>query len=278
MAATIDHGLRPEAAGEAALVARLCRRLAIPHDTVRVSLAPGNLQDRARQARYAALCAAFGARGAHAFATAHHAEDQAETILMRLSRGSGLAGLAGIRARRVIERDDPPGEYLVVRPLLGWRRSELAAVVAAAGVEAAHDPSNDDPRFDRVQARRALAALPWLDPVAVARSAGLLQEAEDAVADAVAGVIAEAVRREGDVTWLHWGHARLLETEAVAAILEGFGAMAPRSAVAQMVDQLRAEGHATLAGVMARRARHRLDSVTEVEAWRFEREPPRRSG
>lgn len=243
-----------------------------------MSLAPGNLQDRARQARYAALCAAFGAHGADAFATAHHAEDQAETMLMRLARGSGLAGLAGIRARRVIVCENPLGEYLVVRPLLGWRRAELAAVVAAAGVEPAHDPSNDDPRFDRVQARRALAALPWLDPVAVARSAGLLQEAEDAVADAVAGVIAQAVRREGDVTWLHWGHARLIETEAVAAILEQFGAAAPRSAVAQMVDQLRAEGHATLAGVMARRAKHRADALTEVDAWRFEREPPRRSG
>lgn len=278
MAATIDHGLRAESPGEAALVARLCRRLAIPHETARVSLAPGNLQDRARQARYAALCAAFGTRGADTFATAHHADDQAETMLMRLNRGSGLAGLAGIRARRAIERDDPPGEYVVVRPLLGWRRSELAAVVAAAGVEAAHDPSNDDPRFDRVQARRALAALPWLDPVAVARSAGLLQEAEDAVAATVAGVIAQAVRREGDVTWLHWGHARLIETEAVAAILEQFGASPPRSAVAQMVDQLRAQDHATLAGVMARRAMHRTEALTEVDAWRFEREPPRRKG
>lgn len=277
IAATIDHGLRAEAESEAAVVARLCAEMAIPHETIRVALEPGNLQDRARQARYAALCGTFGRRGASVFATAHHADDQAETLLMRLNRGSGLAGLAGIRARRVIVGENPLSEYVVVRPLLSWRRAALASIVETAGMEAACDPSNDDARFDRVQVRRALAALPWLDPLAVARSAELLQDAEEAVAEAVAGVMSRAVFHDGEVIWLHWGWPRLIEIEAVASILRYFGAESQRSAVAQMVEQLRADGHATLAGVMARRAMHRKDPLTQADAWRFEREPPRKS-
>lgn len=277
IAATIDHGLRAKAASEAAMVARLCAELAIPHETVRVAVEPGNLQDRAREARYAALCDTFGRRGAEVFATAHHADDQAETLLMRLNRGSGLAGLAGIRARRVIATENPLREYLLVRPLLSWRRAELASIVDTAGIEAVRDPSNDDARFDRVQVRQALAALPWLDPLAVARSAEFLQDAEETVADAVAGVISRAVFQDGEAVWFHWGWSRLIEIEAVASILRDFGAEAPRSAVAQMVQQLRADGHATLGGVMARRAMHRKDALTEVDAWRFEREPPRKS-
>jgi tRNA(Ile)-lysidine synthase len=277
IAATVDHGLRSEAADEAALVARLCTELAVPHETACVAVEPGNLQDRARDARYAALCSSFGKRGADVFATAHHADDQAETLLMRLNRGSGLAGLAGIRARRVIVCEQPLGEYLVVRPLLNWRRAELAALVAAAGFEPAHDPSNNDPKYDRVQMRQRMAELPWLDPLALARSAELLQEAEDAVADAVSGVMARSVHYEDDVAWVQWGYSRLIQVEVVGSVLQEFGADAPRSAVAQMVEQLGNEGHATLGGVMARRAMYRKDALTEIDAWRFEREPPRRT-
>jgi tRNA(Ile)-lysidine synthase len=277
-AATVDHGLRPEAAAEAAMVARLCADLAIPHETLAVAVEPGNLQVRAREARYAALCRSFGARGVGVFATGHHADDQAETVLMRLNRGSGLAGLAGIRARRVVVANEPVGEYLVVRPLLHWRRAELGAIVSNAGIDPARDPSNEDPRFDRVKMRGALAAVPWLDPLALARSAECLQDAEDAVADAVSSVTAATVFHEGEVTWFHWGHSRLIEIEVVDAILREFGADARRSEVAQMVERLRTDQHATLGGVMARRAWHRKDALTQVDAWRFEREPPRRTG
>lgn len=277
IAATVDHGLRSEAAAEAALAARLCAEWGVPHEIVAVTVEPGNLQAQARAARYEALCRSFGGRRCTVFATAHHADDQAETVLMRLNRGSGLAGLAGIRARRIAVGSDPLGEYLVLRPLLGWRRAELAAILAAAGIEAARDPSNEDPRFDRVRVRRALAAMPWLDPLAVVRSAALLQDAEDAVNDAAASVIARCTYHEDDTVWFHWGHARLIEVEAVSAILHGFGAEPARSEAAQMVAQLHVDGHATLGGVMARRAMHRTDPLTEVDAWRFEREPPRRS-
>lgn len=277
IAATIDHGLRTEAASEAAMVAELCARLAVPHETVRVAVEPGNLQDRAREARYDALCRSFGTRRCEVFATAHHADDQAETVLMRLNRGSGLAGLAGIRSRRVVVGENPLREYLLVRPLLHWRRSELTGIVSGAGIEPVRDPSNDDPRFDRVKMRAQLAQSPWLDPLAIARSAQFLQEAEQAVNDAVSAVIARYIFYEDGVKWLHAGHSRLVETGAVEYILHEFSADVTTSAAAQMVDQLRTDGHATLGGVKARRAMHQKDALTQVDAWRFEREPARRN-
>ncbi|MGX7953694.1 tRNA lysidine(34) synthetase TilS [Tsuneonella sp. HG249] len=278
IAATVDHRLREENAAEARTVAEVCRERGIPHETLTVAVEAGNLQDRARDARYTALCSSFAQRGARVFATAHHADDQAETVLMRLGRGSGLSGLAGIRARRIVTAPEPLGGFLVARPLLDWRRAELAAVVEHVGLVAADDPSNDDARFDRVQMRRRLADMPWLDPFAIARSAALLQEAEDAIADAAAVVMARAVHRDGSAIWFEWGHSRLIEIEVVGAILRELGAEAPRSAIAQMVGQLTAEHHSTLAGVMARRAFHRKEPGTQVDAWKFERENPRRSG
>ncbi|GGE00947.1 hypothetical protein GCM10011515_20890 [Tsuneonella deserti] len=277
IAATIDHGLRFEAAAEARKVAGICEAIGVPHETVRVILASGNLQHRARDARYEALCRSFGSRGAGVFATAHHADDQAETMLMRLNRGSGLAGLAGIRERAVMEACDPSTRFLVVRPLLNWRREELARIVSSAGMDPVSDPSNEDERFDRVRVRQALSALPWLDPLAIARSAAHLQEAESAVEEAVAQAACKAIVREGEVTWLLSGHSSLIELELVAGILREHGANVPRSAVARMIAQLRSDGHASLGGVIARRARHRADETAQLDAWRFEREPPRRA-
>ena len=134
----------------------------------------GNLQDSARHARYALLGAAAAESGAF-IATAHHADDQLETMLMRLGRGSGVAGLAGIRARA----------GSVVRPLLGWRRAELAAVVAGFGETAIDDPSNRDDRFDRARLRKRLAEVDWLDAQAAARSAAALDQANAAIEWAV---------------------------------------------------------------------------------------------
>jgi tRNA(Ile)-lysidine synthase len=277
IAATVDHRLRPEAASEARIVERLCADLKVPHETVAVTVKPGNLQERAREARYQALCGAIGRRGAEVFATAHHADDQAETVLMRLNRGSGLSGLAGIRARRVVIGESPLGEYLVVRPLLHWRRAELAQIVADAGIDPVRDPSNDDTRFDRVQMRLALAEIPWLDPQAIARSAAYLQDAEEAVEDAVLDAYNRYVFWEDEVAFAHWGHSRLIQAEIVGRVLRDLGAEVSRSAVAQMVEQLKCDGHATLGGIMAKRTMHQKDPLTQVDAWRFEREPPRRT-
>ena len=175
-AATVDHGLRPDSRDEAGMVARLCAKLDVRHATLPVTVAPGaSLQARAREARYAALAGWAKSCGLSAVATAHHANDQAETLLMRLARGAGLDGLAGVRERRGLHA------VMLVRPLLGWRKEELIALVAAAGLTAVDDPANNDPRHDRTRVRRLLTQAPWLDPVAVAASAAHLAEAEQAL-------------------------------------------------------------------------------------------------
>lgn len=172
--ATVDHGLRPEAAQECALVANACRKLGIPCEVLEAQVAPGNTQEQARIARYAALGDWAHRRDIATIATAHHADDQAETVLMRLNRGSGLGGLAGIRSRTRIEKCDAD----IVRPLLGFRRDELRAIIEASDFDFVDDPSNDDERYDRVRMRKALAQADWLDALALARSAAHLEEAE----------------------------------------------------------------------------------------------------
>jgi tRNA(Ile)-lysidine synthase len=177
-AATIDHALREGAREEAEMVRALCDRLGVPHAilTARWSELPETaIQERARNERYRLLGYWAEERRLSAIVTAHHAEDQAETLLMRLSRGAGVRGLAGMRPKSL----SPGAHVRLVRPLLGWRRSELEAICAAAGVTPARDPSNHDERYERVRVRRALAELGWLDAGAVARSADHLADADE---------------------------------------------------------------------------------------------------
>jgi tRNA(Ile)-lysidine synthase len=179
-AATVDHALRPESRREAEMVAGICQRLGMPPAilTVEWGRKPTSaIQERARDARYGLLGQWMRDRGLDALATAHHADDQAETLLMRLSRGSGVRGLAGMRPWAVV-----PGTNLpLARPLLGWRRAELLGVCAAAGVEPIADPSNRDEQFERVRIRGALQGADWLDPQALARSSANLASADEAL-------------------------------------------------------------------------------------------------
>jgi tRNA(Ile)-lysidine synthase len=172
--ATVNHGLRPEAAAECALVARVCERLGVHCDILDVAVAAGNVQHEARGARYEALLDWAVQRGLSAIATGHHADDQVETILMRLNRGSGLQGMRGISRKIWLEGHGTP----IVRPLLGFRRTELLQLVESCGMEFVRDPSNEDDRFDRARLRKALADADWLDPHAIARSAAHLAEAD----------------------------------------------------------------------------------------------------
>lgn len=193
-AASVDHGLRAQAAEEAAMVARWCAAHAIPHAT----LAPetpiaGSVQAAARAVRYRLLEAWRQSRGLDWLLTAHHADDQAETLLMRLNRGSGVGGLAGVRARN--------GQ--VLRPLLGWRRAELAQQVARRNLPHVHDPSNDDPRFDRAAMRAHLADAEWIDAAALARSAAALAQAQEALEWSAAELAREHVCREDGRIVLH---------------------------------------------------------------------------
>jgi len=176
-AATVDHGLRAESAAEAAQVADVCERLGVPHATLAVEVAPGNVQSEARAARYTALAGWIEARELAALSTAHHADDQAETLLLRLNRASGVAGLAGVRPRGFV----PETRIPLLRPLLGWRRAELAKVIADAQVPVADDPSNADDRFDRVRVRKALTKADWIDVPALAESAAYIADADAAL-------------------------------------------------------------------------------------------------
>ncbi len=178
-AATVDHGLRPESAAEAEGVAGLCRRLRVPHATLawRGAKPATRLQERAREARYRLLIAHARAIGADMIATAHHADDQAETVLFRLLRGSGVAGLRGMVL--LSERDG----VAIARPLIGVSKSELVAFCRARGVPFVDDPSNADPQFARTRLRALIARLAeeGFDAEALDRLARRASETEEAL-------------------------------------------------------------------------------------------------
>ncbi|MDP9402285.1 MAG: tRNA lysidine(34) synthetase TilS [Actinomycetota bacterium] len=169
----VDHGLRPESAGEADVVAAAAARFGARFRSVRAEIGPGgNLEARARAARRAALPPDA--------ATGHTADDQAETILLNLVRGAGLDGLAGMR----------PGP---TKPLLALRRSETHALCAAEGLVPVQDPSNADPAFRRNRVRHEL--LPLLGAIAerdvvpvLVRQAALLGDEADLLDELSAGI------------------------------------------------------------------------------------------
>jgi tRNA(Ile)-lysidine synthase len=180
-AATVDHSLRAESRAESEMVATLCENLGVPHATLAIEwdLPPTSaIQEQARSVRYGALAAWLRDRELSALLTGHHLDDQAETMLMRLNRGSGVRGLAGMRRRSPLPGDP---NQLLIRPLLGWRRSQLEDICAMAGVLPAVDPSNDDDKFERVRIRRGLAGADWLDQQGIARSASYCADADEAV-------------------------------------------------------------------------------------------------
>jgi tRNA(Ile)-lysidine synthase len=183
-AATVDHGLRPESEAEAAEVARLAARLGVSHRVLRWEGAKPRtrVQERAREARYDLLAAEALAVGAKVVVTAHHLDDQAETVLMRLARGSGLAGLAGMAARTT------RGGVDIARPLLAIPKAELVAFCEARGVAVAEDPSNANPVYARPRWRKLKASLAaeGLDAPTLARLARRASMAEEALAASAA--------------------------------------------------------------------------------------------
>ena len=258
--AAVDHGLRAEAAQECALVERACAERGIGCATLRVETGGGNLQASARDARYAALARWAGDRGLGAVATAHHADDQAETLLMRLNRGSGVAGLAGVRESLLLAGT----AIRLIRPLLAFRRHELAMVSEA--VDFAADPSNADPRFDRVRIRRQLVACDWLEPVALARSAANLAEAYEAL-EAYADLLwQQSVRQDSDSWRLAPGPSREMNRRLLARIMEQLGGRPRGGDVARLLGRLEAGEGGNLAGVLA--------TIVDGE-WVLRPEPPR---
>ncbi|NOX41543.1 MAG: tRNA lysidine(34) synthetase TilS [Alphaproteobacteria bacterium] len=152
-AVTVDHGLRAAAKTEALQVARLCANLGVSHDILTWSgwNGRGNLQGNARNARYDLIRDWAGAHKIDVVALGHTKDDQAETVLMRLLRGSGVDGLAGMANRR------EDGNLSWCRPLLGASRAELRNFLRAKNIDWSEDPSNDDLKFDRVKIRSLLA-------------------------------------------------------------------------------------------------------------------------
>lgn len=190
-ALTFDHRLRPDSTAEAKQVATWLHARAIDHVTLTRSEAPiaGNVQARAREARYAQMSSWCRANGVLHLALAHHLEDQAETVLLRLGRGSGVDGLAAMAP--VTEMPD----LRLLRPLLDVSRQRLAATLAAADQGHVDDPSNRNDAFARVRLRNAapLLAREGLTPSRLAATAHQMARARTALEHAVAALLADGV-------------------------------------------------------------------------------------
>jgi tRNA(Ile)-lysidine synthase len=276
--ASVDHGLRPEAAGEVAFVERVCAALDLPFTALKVRVAGGNLQASAREARYAALSRWVREEGLGALATAHHADDQAETLLMRLARGSGLSGLAGVRAAHPFDPGDGGDPFPLLRPLLGWRKAELEALVAASGIEPVRDPSNEETRFDRVRMRDHLAQHDWLDAQALATSAEHLAEAWRAIEWYAQIDWEEMVAREPDGGFRYNANVpRVIQIETVRRIVRELGGVVSRAEAGRAADRLWRGENASLGGVLGVPTVETIARVgVEMRVWRFTPEPPRR--
>lgn len=194
---TIDHGLRPQAAAEAQMVAAEAAKLGLNHSTLNWagSTASGNLQNAARNARKSLITDWARTRNITHVLTGHTADDQAETVLMRLARGSGVDGLAGMA-------EAAAQGVLWLRPLLTVSRADLRRWLGNQNIAWVDDPSNDDPRYDRVKARQMAQTLVplGLTPQRLIRMAGHMARATEVLDAAAATLSQQAVRlNAGDV-------------------------------------------------------------------------------
>jgi tRNA(Ile)-lysidine synthase len=283
LAVTIDHGLRLEAAAEAAAVAGVAASLGVEHRTLRwAGPKPGTgLQAAARQARYRLLAEAARETGARQILTAHTLDDQAETVLLRLARGSGIAGLAGMATvTRLADGLE------LVRPLLGISKARLVATLAAADIGFADDPSNADPRFTRSRLRRIMPALAGegLDArrlAALARRAARAETALEAAVDTAEQQLTVSGQASGTrITFVAAGFLALpaeiaLRLLARAVTRVGTGQLelakleALLAALVTVVSECRGRCRRTLAGAVI--------TLTSSDAVVIERAPPRRT-
>jgi len=215
IAVTVDHGLRKEAKREAAAVGRLARKLGIAHRTLRWSgrKPKTGLQEAARAARYGLLAGVAHKANASHVLTAHTRDDQAETVLIRMSRGSGVSGLAAM-ARISALPGDGEGQIKLVRPLLDIPKARLIATLRAAKITFADDPSNRDPRFTRARLRGLMGELAreGLDARRLSLLARRLKRADTAIEAAVDRAAAELTlspATSGAIAFDAAGYARL---------------------------------------------------------------------
>lgn len=277
-AATVDHGLRAESPGEARAVADLCKRLGISHRVLewRGAKPKSRVQERAREARYALLGECASAVGADVVITAHHLDDQAETALFRLLRGSGIGGLRAMEGRTAREG------VTIARPLLGLAKRALIAYCEAEGVAFARDPSNDDPRYARTRLRALASALAeeGLDAPALARlarRAGQVEEAVTRQAEAAESRLRLVETAACDARALFAEPIEIVQRLLTAAIAKAGGRQASRvglekiERLAQALQRALARGAAFGANVAGARVRLNAKGGLRVET-----EPPRR--
>ena len=295
VAATVDHGLRAESADEAAMVAACCARLGVTHATLTIAeglAVSGNRHDWARQERYRLLERWAEDMDAATLCTAHHAEDQAETFLMRAARASGLSGLAAVRARRdgglgrrPTDHDEPATpvdrarkRIALLRPLLRWRRRELRGIAESLRLPFVDDPSNRDPRFDRTRFRAWLAEAPWLDPIQIGKTAENLAALDADLVEISTwlwksrALECDPLEARFDVEGLPRGVTRYLARMGIDHVLTASGTCGGNwnqaSNVEPLLDALEAGRAATQANVLA---------SAKGTVWHFREAPPRRS-
>ena len=259
----VDHGLRPDSPRDAEFVRQLAARLGVAVDVARVTVAPGgSLEAAARAARYAALEAHATRLGADRIALGHTADDQAETVLMRMLAGAGVRGLAGI----------PHVRGRIIRPLLDTRRPQLVAELRERELPWIEDPSNRDPQFLRNRIRHEL--LPLLAASYNADVVPALTRVGRLCRDTVAA-IERVAARELDGLAVSADGAVVLEHAALGELPRQVAAEILRQAAARLGRRapLRAWAHRGLARVLAApppRRPFRLGGVTvEVSCGRI---------
>ena len=268
--ATVDHGLRPAARAEAEQVGRICAARGLDHAILTWTGAKPatGLPAAARAARYRLLAGQALTVGADTIVTAHHADDQAETVLMRLTRGSGPAGLAGMAGLAPVpgcDADPRLRGLRLARPLLGLAKADLVGICRQAGLAFADDPTNADESYRRPQVRRLAATLAaeGLGRNELLRLAGRAARAEQTLASLIAERLAALpARRAPDLFEADAAAIRALPAEALIRLvfqeIARLTGAAPRlEQVEALVDRLAsgAPVAATLGGVRVKLGR-----------------------
>lgn len=261
--ATIDHGLRPEGRAEAEYVADLCAERNLQHSILTLDRPiTGNIQSSARTARYDLLHGAADQLDCAFIATAHHADDQLETLLMRLARGSGVDGMSGVRPR--LGR--------IIRPLLEFSKSELEIICKSAGVEPVRDPSNDNAEFDRVAVRKWLADAPELfDSSRASHTASAMYDAGTALAWMAEQLVATRVSKINDEVQCDASGlpAEIQRRLALAALAMIDPELRPRGdTIVRLIEALTGGITSTVGNILCKGG----------AIWRFSSAPPRRPG